>query len=243
MQAVIDGRRVAVIAAMVPELRPLVRRWRLARGPYPDTIVRRGSSGRYEIIAAVTCMGTAAARGVTERVLGTFAVDHVIVVGVAGAVSPDVSVGDLVVPEVVVDEGTGQVVHPVPLQVAAKGCLLTTDLLHNEPDELQGFIDNGVVAVDMETAAIGAVCEARQVPWSVFRAISDRAGDPAVDEAVVGLAKADGSADPAAIARFVITRPTSLPTLARLGRGLNRAVTVSTNAVLDALGEPASGGP
>ena len=36
---------------------------------------------------------------------------------------------------------------------------------------------DGVTAVDMETAAVAAVCDRRGTPWSVFRVISDMAGD------------------------------------------------------------------
>jgi len=44
----------------------------------------------------------------------------------------------------------------------------------------------------METSAIAAVCEGRHCPWSVFRAISDRADDGSSDTAVFGLAGPDG---------------------------------------------------
>ena len=48
--------------------------------------------------------------------------------------------------------------------------------------DLPALIAQGVVSLDMETAAIGECCEKRNVPWSVFRTISDRASDGSVDE-------------------------------------------------------------
>jgi nucleoside phosphorylase len=40
----------------------------------------------------------------------------------------------------------------------------------------------------METAAVAEVCEERGVPWSVVRAISDRASDGSVDAEVLASA-------------------------------------------------------
>ena len=54
----------------------------------------------------------------------------------------------------------------------------TSDVLIDDLDELAAMhTDRGVVALDMETAAIAHVCETRGVPWSVFRAISDRSSE------------------------------------------------------------------
>ena len=47
----------------------------------------------------------------------------------------------------------------------------------------------GVVAVDMETAAVAAVCEAAACPWSVFRGISDYAGEGLVDDAIFAMTR------------------------------------------------------
>ena len=52
------------------------------------------------------------------------------------------------------------------------------------------------MAVDMETSAIAAVCEAKGVSWSVFRSISDHVGDAIVDEAVLGMMRPDGASIP-----------------------------------------------
>lgn len=234
------GTRVAVLAAMTPELRPLVRRWRLERGPYRDVAVHRGRVGRHDVVAAVTCIGTAPAREVTQRVLSSFDVDHVVVVGVAGAVAPHLGIGELVVPEVAIDETTGHEVRPTPLHVNASGRLITTDVIYNDPGEVSRLAATGVVAVDMETAAIGAVAEEHGVPWSVFRAISDRAGDPGVDDDVVRLGGPDGSGDRRALAGYLATRPHALVKLARLGAGTRRAIATSTAHVDRALAGTAS---
>ena len=71
----------------------------------------------------------------------------------------------------------------------------------------------GVVSLDMETAAIAKVCDERGVAWSVVRAISDRAGDGTVDAEIAGLTHPDGTANPAAVARYLVRHRGALPRL------------------------------
>ena len=231
-----SARRVAVLAAMVPELQPVVRALALQPLALGGARAYRGHAGGREVVAAVTTMGTHAAAEVTGRLLDAHAVDHVIVVGICGGIDRGLELGALVVPEAVLDEATGTQVHPTPLGGAtARGTLLTTDVLHRDPAKLDDFRRRGVVAVDMETAAIGAASEARGIPWSVFRSISDWAGDPDVDAALVGMSNPDGTANPRAVLRFVLTHPRRIPKLARLGAGMRLAVRNSTAAALAAL--------
>jgi nucleoside phosphorylase len=240
MDALQPGIRVAVVAAMQPELRPLVKRFGLRREA-PGPPVWRGRAASHELVAAVSSMGTRAATRCTERLLELHAVDHVCVVGIAGAIAPQLRIGELLHPEAVLDEDSGRRVHPKALGDATpRGVLLTTDALHRDPQSLERLRSHGYLAVDMETAAIGAVAEDRGLPWSVFRAISDHAGDPRLDQRVLGLARPDGTPEPAAIARLLIGRPWRVPTLVRLGRGMRAAVRASSHALFRALGaEPA----
>ena len=231
-----DAARVAVIAAMVPELQPIVRALSLEPVSLEGARAYAGRSGGREVVGAVTSIGTRAAAEVTRRLLDANPPDHVIVVGICGGIDRRLAIGDLVLPEVVLDEASGAESRPVTLGGATpQGTLMTTDVLHNDPAEMDGFVRRGIVAVDMETAAIGAVAAARGIPWSVFRAISDWAGDPDVDADVVAMSRADGTPDPRAIARFLVAHPLRIPKLARLGAGMRTGVRVSSAAVLAAL--------
>ena len=71
----------------------------------------------------------------------------------------------------------------------------------------------------METAAIAALCEARGIPWSVFRVISDRATDGSVDEEVFHLSNMDGSPNNEAIERFFAEHPERVEAMAKLAEG------------------------
>ena len=225
---------VAVLAAMPNELRPFVRELGLPRAAPSDPWRHRGPVGPIDVIATTTGIGTAAARRTTEDILAAADVDHVVMIGIAGGMAPAVAVGDVVVPEVVLD-ASGRAFHPEPLAGAvASGILSTSDDLLSDAEALAILAADGVVALDMETASVGAACEDRGVRWSVFRAISDIAGATALDDAVLRLARPDGSPDLGAAAKFVVTRPWRLPGLARLARDSTRAATAAARAAAHA---------
>jgi adenosylhomocysteine nucleosidase len=223
---------------MQSELKPLKRRLALRPHVHRDHEWHVGEAGGQELVASLAEIGTKPAAAATERLLAAFDVDHVVVVGIAGSVDPNLAIGELVVPEVVIDEVSGREFVPHQLGDApAKGGLSTSDELRYQDDVLRELIDRGVVAVDMETAAVAEVCVRHGVPWSVFRAISDRASDAAVvDDGIMGMVNSDGSPNVPGVARYLITRPHRIPHLVRLGRGSQAAARRAADATAEALG-------
>ena len=229
-------RRVALLAPMRPELLPLVRLLALRRVGSGADALYSGAVGQVEIVAVQTGIGIRAAARSAERVLDSAAIDHVVVVGVAGGIGASVTIGDLVVPDLVLDLATGARFRPARLgDTPARGTLLTSDGLLTDPAAFARFDREGAVAIDMETAAIAAVCERRKCPWSVFRAISDHTDDGSIDQAIFGLTGPKGDAKLGAVARFVLTQPWRIPQLARLARGLALATNAAATAAVRAL--------
>ncbi len=113
----------------------------------------------------MTGMGTALAGAGTRRLLDAVAVDRVVVVGITGALENSTPIGTLVLPEVVIDGASGTEHRPTPLGTGSpKGKMLSGDALLTDPEVLAGLREQGVVSLDMETAAIAAVCEERGSP-------------------------------------------------------------------------------
>lgn len=221
---------------MRSELRPLVRSLSLSWERSADGAALIGVIGRVEVVATTTGIGTRAAARTAERVLDSTSIDHLILVGIAGGIGPSVRIGDLVVPDLVIDLSTGTEHRPTLLGCTApRGTLVTSDELLVDQDEVARLKRQGVIAIDMETAAIAAVCEDRHCPWSVFRAISDRADDGSSDPAVLHLAGPDGSPNLPALVRFVLSNPWRVPELARLARGMKHATNTAASAVVCAL--------
>ena len=219
---------------MKSELKPLTKH--LALRPDPDDVqFHRGDVGNVDAIASLANIGTVPAAAATERLLAAFDVHHVVVVGIAGSIDPDLEIGELVTPEVVIDYETGREFRPTHLtDVPARGGLVTSDLFLHEPDVLAALIARDVVAVDMETAAVAAVCEERGVAWSVIRAISDRASDAQAEDQIMNLVQPDGRANVMAVAKFFMTRPHRIPHLVRIGRGSQAAADAAARAALEA---------
>lgn len=226
---------VAFICAMPMELRPLAKQLRLRKGEVGGVAARTGMLGDQPIVAIVTGMGTELATRGTERLLNAITPDRVVVVGITGAVENETPIGTLVLPEVVVHGASGREHRPERLGGGiALGIMWTTDQL-TPAEELAALRAKGVVSLDMETAAVAECCEQRGIPWSVFRAISDRASDGSVDEEIFGLSNQDGTPNPRAVARYVLRHPLRLPRMASLAKGAKLATERAAAAAIEAV--------
>ena len=230
---------VAFICAMPMELTPLKRKLRLEKSRVGSLDIYRGKCGERSVVAIVTGMGTALAAEKLTTLLGAVDVERVVVVGITGAVHEDVPIGSLVLPAVVVNGATGDEYRPHPLgDGPAEGTMWTSDTLITDLEVLAGLRDDGVVSLDMETAAIAEVCERERIPWSVFRTVSDRATDGILDEEVFRLSNQDGSPNVKAIAIYVARHPGRLPVMARMAKEVKLATEKAAEAAMAAVSGP-----
>ena len=235
--------RVAFVCAMPMELTPLKKRLSLGRVSVGMLDAHTGSLAGRPVVAIVTGMGTQLATAGVERLLEAMEVERVVVVGITGAVDDEVPIGTLILPEVVVHSGTGAEYRPERIGAGVPaGRMWTTDELIVDLAVIAGLRDDGVVSLDMETAAIAAVCERRGLPWSVFRAISDRATDGSVNEDVFRLSNQDGTPNAKAVASYILRHPGRVPSMARMAKHAKRATEHAADAAIAAVsGSPPSG--
>ena len=223
---------------MPMEAQPLKRRLSLEKTSLGGAPAYTGTLNGRPVVTIVTGMGTKSATEGTTRLLDAVPVDRVVVVGITGAVENDTPIGTLILPEIVVDSATGSEHRPAPLGSGARrGKMWTTDVLITDPDELAGLRADGVVSLDMETAAIAEVCEARRIPWSVFRVISDRASDGSVDQETFELSNQDGTPRPGAVAKYFLTHPGRIPTMMKMAKGAKLATQRAAAAAIEACSE------
>lgn len=224
------------MCAMPMEVRPIVKKLSLRRVPGRRPPLYRGVLGARRVAACVTGMGTELATAGMEALFADVDVALVVVVGITGAVEDETPIGTLVLPETVVNGASGARFRPAALgRGTPRGTMWTTDVLTTDLDLIAGLRASGVVALDMETAAIAEACEKRGVPWSVFRVISDRATDGSVDEEVFRLSNQDGSPNWAAVGRYVVRHPGRLARMARLAKNAGLATTAAADAAIDAV--------
>jgi len=142
--------------------------------------------------------------------------------GFCGALSPGLRVGDLVAPDEVRDEVSGERFAPDPAMLAAapgaRGTLVSARRLARTPAErarLQGL------AVDLESAALARASRDAGVPFLALRAVTDETRHrlPDFDR----LVDAAGRLSPTAGIRHFLRHPRELPALVRLGPAAREA--------------------
>jgi adenosylhomocysteine nucleosidase len=234
---------IAFVCAMPMEAKAVTKRLGLHHASVAGGPGWTGTVADRPAVAVVTGMGTRLAAEGIERLLDAMTPSYVLVVGITGAVDDDTPIGTVIRPARVIDHATGREHRHQPLGPGeAHGALWTTDVI-TPASELPALRAQGVVALDMETAAIAQACEARGVPWTAVRAISDRATDGSVDEDVFHLARADGRPDPAAVARYFARHPGRIPGLLRMGRDASLAARRAAQAAIQAVGFLPGGSP
>jgi nucleoside phosphorylase len=223
--------RIGMLAPMQIELEPLIRL--LALEPSSDGTSFQGRAGPAHVLAMPTGIGMAAGAAAAQRMVDQ-GVDHVMVVGIAGGISLDTPIGAVLAPEAVIDRASGRRFVPTAIDARERrGSISCGDDLLTDQALLDGLASGGVIALDMESAAVGAVCERAGVAWSVWRSISDRAGEGLIDADLFAMTRPDGSADPDALARR-LADPRQREILQRLARDAALAVENAAEAAIAA---------
>ena len=143
-------------------------------------------------------------------------------------------IGAVVMPALVIDHATGRThEHHPPGGEATAGALWTTNIMTPAGD-LPALIEQGVIALDMETAAYAQSCEREGVPWSVHRAISDRATDDSIDDEVFHLTNQDATPNWGNIARYFLKHPQRIPSMVKLAKGSKLATESAVDAAIAA---------
>jgi nucleoside phosphorylase len=231
-----QARQVVILAPMPLEMAAITAAFGLHPGGQEIEAPWKGRVGGSEVTAVHIGMGPARTRaatlGLLERGLPDRGnVDHVMIAGICGGLDPDLPVGTLVNPEILVEHATGlSYRHRPPGDTPLRGKLITTETVSLDVELSLRFFADGCLAVDMESSAVAEVCEARRVPWSVYRCIGDRHFDGLLDARLVALTNPDGSGDRAAIAKLLAEEPGVAAKLERLRGDTARAAELAAEA-------------
>ena len=207
--------RVAIVAALEREVRPLVKDWLACEREAGGRRYRFFENG--EVVLVCGGIGAQAARRAAEAVIAIYAPKVVFSVGFAGALDPTLKVGDIVQPVRVVNAADGSSVgldH-------GEGTLVSFGSVAS-PEQKTKLRDSfGARAVDMEAAAVARSAEARGVGFAVVKVISDEFdfSFPSMERFV----DANGQFMESRFALFCTFRPWLWPQVFRLARNSNRA--------------------
>jgi adenosylhomocysteine nucleosidase len=161
------GAKIAIVAALEREVRPLVNGWRVRR---------QESAGRqftfFEMDrTVVVCggMGAECARRATQAVIELYRPEQLISAGYAGALEPGLRVGQVLTPRTVIDASDGSRTDTG----VGEGALVSFASVADRGQKAKLRAAYGAQAVDMEAAAVARGAQAHGLRFLACKAISD----------------------------------------------------------------------
>lgn len=231
-------RRVVILAPMPLEMKAIVTAFGLRPTSETRSEPWSGVVGNAEVTAVHIGMGPPLTRVATSRLFDTTLadhspVDHVMIAGICGGLDPELEVGTLVNPEIIVDHSSGATYRHVPPGDTPKaGKLITTEEATLDHALSRRFFEEGCLGVDMESSAVAEVCEANGCPWSVYRCIGDRFFDGLLDQRILAATNPDGSGNVAEINRLLTAEPELAVKLEHLSRDTTLAARLAAEAAV-----------
>jgi adenosylhomocysteine nucleosidase len=219
--------RIAIIAAMPGELKPLTRGWRHERSNGVDL----WRSGNGEWIAACAGAGVAAATRAFAEVEKLGPVDKLISIGWAGALREELVLGKAYDVSTVIDARTGE-------RFIAAGppndCWLVTSPRVADALEKKRLASTYEAAiVDMEAAGVARLAHMRGIPFYCIKGISDGYSDQLPD--FNRFISPGGQFKLARFVVFVLLRPWYWHALMRMGENSRKAASNIARSLLDFL--------
>jgi nucleoside phosphorylase len=197
-----------------------------------------GRVGGSDVTAVHIGMGppltrAAIARLFDETAPGYLPVDHMMIAGICGGLDPDLDVGTLINPEILVEHTSGaEYRHHPPGDAPLAGKLITTEGVSLDHELSKRFFQDGCIAVDMESSAVAEMCEANGCAWSVYRCIGDRYFDGLLDERIIALANQDGSGNMEELGRLIAADPQLAKNLEQLSHDSALAARLAAEAAV-----------
>jgi adenosylhomocysteine nucleosidase len=223
--------RVAVVAALEREIRPLVAGWRVAQRTWDGREFKFFENE--SAVAICGGIGPSAARRACEAMIALCTPEIVISAGFAGALVADLKVGDVVTPATVIDAGDGS---SVTTGMGSGGLVSVAEMATVERKRVLS-VKYDAVAVDMEAAAVAKGAGLRGVRFAAVKAISDSVAFeiPVVEGSVDGQGRFHEGLFLAGIA----LRPWMWGRVARMARNSTLAAQSLSEALLGKIAEVA----
>jgi len=208
-------RNVLVLTAVLPEARALARALRLAKCPSDLPFWQNDQFGGGLSLACIGIAGTN-----LSRVIPPTTAKLIVMAGVAGALSPDLQRGDVVL------NTTTPLPAPLPhLNHVHIGQIHTAQTLVTTPaQKAQLFNTTKCLAVDMETNIAHEFARKHNAAFVALRGISDTANE-SLDPKLLSLVDSDGNPRIAQAIAMLAVRPWKLAELIRLQATTNSAMT------------------
>jgi adenosylhomocysteine/aminodeoxyfutalosine nucleosidase len=197
--------KIAILGAMVEEIEPILSRVEnINKISYANNTFYEATYKGKEVVIAYSKIGKVFSTLTATLLIEKFGCDMLLFSGVAGGISPELAIGDLIIadglcqhdlditafghPYGYVPEGEVCIPTDVKLREIAKEVARTKGMTLKEGiiatgdqfvacNEKKGWIEETFKAdaLEMEGASVAVVCHALNIPFFILRAISDTA--------------------------------------------------------------------
>jgi len=210
MEKLRSNSKIAIVAALEREVRPLIRKWRVREKEWDGRRFRFFEKND----AVLVCggMGSEAARRATEAMIALYAPTMIYSAGFAGALDPKLEIGDMIEPQRVVNAGDGS---SISLE-RGEGVLVSFASIASPAQKAKLRLAFAAQVVDMEAAAVARAAEVRGVGFAAVKVISD--DSEFVFPGLERFVDSGGRFLEARFALFAVLRPWLWPQVARLAR-------------------------
>ena len=216
--------KIAIIAAIERELWPLIRNWRSTKASHEG----REFTFYESDYAVAVCggMGAEYGRRAAEAIIVRYSPELLISAGVAGALVPELRVGDTVFPAVIIDARDGSrhdsAIRNAPLSQTplARTILVSSPEVAGAVQKRQLAKSYGAHVVDMEGASVAQAAQVHNLPFLAVKAISD---DVNFEIAELNRFIRDGQFQTKLLVFYLLPRPWLWLKMIRLARNTQRA--------------------
>ena len=207
--------KVAIVAALEREVRPLIKGWQAVDREHDGRKYRFFEHG--QIVLVCGGIGASAARRATEAVIVFYHPAQVVSAGFAGALNSTLKVGEVFIPARVVDsqDASSTEIH------TGQGVLVSFAEIASPEQKAKLAYAFGAQAVDMEASAVARGAHARGVGFMAVKAVSDESD--VVLPQMHRYVSPEGKFRTAAFAAAVAVRPWMWARTVRLARNSSRA--------------------
>ena len=198
-------KKIAIMGAMPEEIEPIISKLEnLKETNYAANTYYEGTYHGKVLVVAYSKIGKVFATLTATSLIEKFGCDILLFSGVAGAISPDLNIGDLIIADGLSQHDLDITAfgHPYGYVPEGEVCIPTDITLRNIAKEVAGDkglkLAEGIIAtgdqfvadperkkwigetfkadaLEMEGAAVAVVCSSLEVPFFILRAISDSA--------------------------------------------------------------------
>jgi adenosylhomocysteine nucleosidase len=226
--------RVAIIAALRGELKPLVQGW--AEESRDGAHIFRKQLENADCLAIAGGIGRESASRACITALKGGALAGILSVGWAGALSCGMKPGYAFAVNEIIDASTGERYRTSsPAGIPADIHLVTTKRIAGRMEKRQLAESYAASLVDMEAATVARIARIHDIPFYCLKAVSDEANETLPD--LNPFLTRSGQMQMGRFVTSVIVRPQYWPALMRMGKNSSTGATVLAKSVKNLLHE------